>query len=273
MQCFMFPKNIYNSLHVSGIKVKKMFFYCNMNLQCQFCTFAVPITVFKAWHHLRHTRGTSPGLRSAQILSSQSMMILCKLNRTSLWLLLLRECPEYPEENTIVGPPLATSPPSLHCEAPRRRCVCGLNDSKFNVLFSKAPSMLQNIPPYFIRGRGESEPSRESREERSSSGELLLSDITGLSGLTPARSEEEKGGRRTARRSWHGWRPQATNKETRGSKGRGKGGHGGGIVTSNWQELIRNERGWGEEREGGEEEKSSRGEEQALEGWRSGGGG
>lgn len=186
-------------------------------------------------------------------------MILCKLNRTSLWLL-LRECPE---ENTIVGPPLATSPPSLYCEAPRRRCVCGLNDSKFNVLFSKAPSMLQNIPPYFIRGRGESEPSRESREERSSSGELLLSDITGLCGLTPARSEDEKGGWRIARRSWHGWRPQATNKETRGSKGRRKGGHGGGIVTSNWQELIRNERGW-EER--GQEERSRRWSDEGAEG-------
>lgn len=140
-----------------------------------------------------------------------------------LLLLLLRA---FPEENTIVGLPLAVSPPSLQREAPRRRCVCGLNDSKFNVLFSKAPSMLQNIPPYFIRGRGESEPSRESREERSSSGELLLSDMAPSSGpATLSGDGKEVAGRR---RSGEGWRPEATSEESRGIEGRPKGGHGGG---------------------------------------------
>lgn len=86
--------------------------------------------------------------------------------------------------------------------------------------------MLQNIPPYFILGRGESEPSRESREERSSSGELLLSDMAPSSGpATPSGGGKEVAGRR---RSRGGWRPEATSEESRGIEGRPKGGHGGG---------------------------------------------
>ena len=49
--------------------------------------------------------------------------------------------------------------------------LAGLKDSKFSVLFSNAPSTLQNIPPNLTRGRGESEPSRERREQSSSSRE------------------------------------------------------------------------------------------------------
>ncbi len=50
----------------------------------------------------------------------------------------------------------------------------GLYDSKFKVLFSKAPSMLQNIPPNFTRGLGLSVPSLDSREPWSSSWEMSL---------------------------------------------------------------------------------------------------
>lgn len=86
--------------------------------------------------------------------------------------------------------------------------------------------MLQNIPPYFIRGRGESEPSRESREERSSSGELLISDMALSSGPMMLSSDgKEVAGRR---RSRDGWRPGAMRQETREIGRRPKGGQGGG---------------------------------------------
>lgn len=96
---------------------------------------------------------------------------------------------------TVRPPLLAAWPPSrLRVQVAWHRCGRRPNDSKFSVLFSNAPSTLQNIPPYFIRGRGESEPSRERREEQSSSGEHLLSDI--LERCDLIRNKQEKKRRR-----------------------------------------------------------------------------
>lgn len=136
-------------------------------------------------------------------------MSITRLNRThifnSLEIIQTSLLPQFsqvcPDGNATVRPPpsppplLAAWPPSrLRVRAAWHRCGRGPNDSKFSVLFSNAPSTLQNIPPYFIRGRGESEPSRDRREEQSSSGEHLLSDI--LERCDLIRNKQEKKRRR-----------------------------------------------------------------------------
>lgn len=116
--------------------------------------------------------------------------------------------------------------------------------------------MLQNIPPYFIRGRGESEPSRDSREERSSSGELLLSDIAPSSGPATLRNVgKEVAGRR---RSRDGWRPEATRRRAEGPGGGQKEATEEGTRTSNAKGLIGNERRRQSWRRGGGEKKRRR---------------
>lgn len=126
-------------------------------------------------------------------------MSITRINRThifnSLEIIQTSLLPQFSRVCPDVCPLLAAWPPSrLWVQVAWHRCGRRPNDSKFSVLFSNAPSTLQNIPPYFIRGRGESEPSRERREEQSSSGEHLLSDI--LERCDLIRNKQEKKRRR-----------------------------------------------------------------------------